>query len=96
MSNKRIESYDVYEIPSRSPVTKLEMSFKTADEWIYVYTAAREGEPFTFARKRRPDSVISDDDVTPRSIENFVDRHPQFELINEKIVYRGHYSGKEG
>jgi hypothetical protein len=92
MSNKRIESYEVYEIPSPSPEKKLEMSFKTADDWIYIYTAAREGEPFTFARKRRPDSKISDDDVTPRSIKNFVDRHPQFEMINEKIVYHDSFS----
>lgn len=91
MSNKRIVSFEVFEVPSPSPETKYEMSFKTADEWFYTYTALSEGEPFTFEHKRRPDMGISEDDVTPQSIKKFIDDHPSLELIDSKVIYTGDY-----
>ena len=91
MSNKRIVSYDLYEAPSRSPETKYELSFKTADDWFYRYTALSEEEPFSFKHKRRPDMKISDDDITPQSVQTFVEDHADFELIGEKVIYRGGY-----
>jgi len=93
MSNKRIVSFEIYEAPSSTPEPKYEMSFKTADEWFYRYVALTEGEPFSFKHKRRPDTSISEDDVTPQSIEKFIDDHPDLELIDQKVIYQGAYPG---
>ena len=87
MSSKRIESFEVYEAPSRGPHSKFEMSFETSDGWFYTYVSFDEGEPFTFHHKRKPNMNISEDDVTPRSIKEFVDCHSSLELIDAKTIY---------
>lgn len=94
MGQKRIKSFDVYTVPSRGPHTKLEMSFETADGWFYTYVSFNDSEPFTFHHKRRPDMEISEDDVTPRSVEEFVDKHPKFNLINTKTIYFDEYPSR--
>lgn len=91
MSNKQISSFDVYEVPSRGPHTKLEMLFETIDGWFYKYVSFEEGEPFTFHNKRRPDMDISEDDVTPQSIKEFVERQQDLNLINPKTIYYAEY-----
>ena len=95
MSSKRIESFEVYEAPSRGPRPKLNMTFKTADDWFYTYIAFSENEPFTFHHKRRPDMEISDDEVTPRTIKEFVENHPALELVNAKTIYHKEYDKRE-
>lgn len=94
MGGKRIEEFDVYEVPSRGPHSKLELIFETADGWLYTYNSFSNEEPFTFHHKRRPDMTISEDDVTPRSIKEFVDSHPNLELVNAKTIYHTEYPAR--
>ena len=93
MSSKKIVSFDVYEVPSSALEPKYEMSFKTADGWFYTYVSLTEEGPFTFKHKRRPDMQVSDDDVTPQSIKEYIDDHPNLDLVNAKVIYRGEYPG---
>ena len=96
MSNKRIKSFDVYEVPSRGPHCKLEMSFKTGDGWFYTYISFGEEEPFRFDHKRSPDMNISENEVTPRSVDEFIEEHPSFELIDTKTIYYEEYPKRKG
>jgi len=95
MSDKRIVSFDVYEVPTPTPESKYEMSFKTADGWFYTYVALTEDGPFSFKHKRRPDMEISEDDVTPQSIRDYIGRRSELELVNAKVIYHGEYPGAE-
>ena len=59
--------------------------------WYYVYTAAQRSDPFVFRLKRRPDGTTSPDEITPRRIRDYFETNPTFELVDEKLIYRGAY-----
>lgn len=92
MSAKKVCGYDIYREPRDDPVPdRWVLSFETSDEWFYRYVAQQRGDPFEFQHKRRPDMEISEDDVTPHSIKDFFDYNPNFELVDEKLIYHGNY-----
>ena len=97
--SKEIDRWYVETLQRPGPVpVQWHLKVTTRDEWVYVYRALLDGEPFRFHFKRRPDGSVSDDDITPVSVWEFFQKSPHFDLVGEKmIVLRGTYfNGREG
>lgn len=63
-----------------------ELSIQTKDGWDYLFRKLRPSEPFEFVHKRREDGSKSDHEVVPVNVSEWIEDHPEVEVIGYKTM----------
>lgn len=63
-----------------------ELHIRTKDDWEYIFREPNPADGYELHEKRRGDGSVSDDDVVPVRVAEYIDKMPNASLNYAKLV----------